>query len=434
MLVCAGRCGQIDVLSAPQPGADCFNAYCRRLRRLAVNPPDSTLTEPEPKEPTVSPDVPARALQLRSLVTDQAEIQVSLDEVDVPVPGPDQVLIRIEATPINPSDLGLLFAGADLTHATAGGTSDRPVITAPLPPAAARATRTRVGQSLPVGNEGAGTVVATGSSDTARRLLGKIVAVAGGGMYAQYQCADPAFCLVLPDGVDAVAGAASFVNPMTVLGMIETMRDEGHTALIHTAAASNLGQMLNRVCIEDSIPLISIVRSPAQVKLLTDQGAEHVLDSTTEAFMADLTAAIAETSATIAFDAVGGGRLTSRILTCMEAALSAESPYSRYGSAIHKQVYIYGGLDRSPTELSRTFGFAWGVSGWLLTPFLGKAGLARIIAMRERVAASLTTTFASSYAGQLSLAQALQPDAVAVYGRTATGAKYVIIPNDVDVT
>jgi len=367
---------------------------------------------------------------MRSLVTDQAEVQVSLEALDVPVPGPDQVLIRVEAAPINPSDLGLLFAGADLSKATAGGTADRPVIRAPLPPAAARATRQRVGQPLPCGNEGAGTVVATGSSDAVRRLAGKTVAVAGGGMYAQYQCADAAFCLVLPAGVDAVAGAASFVNPMTVLGMVETMRDEGHTALIHTAAASNLGQMLNRVCIEDGIPLISIVRSAAQVKLLTGQGAQHVLDSTTESFMDDLTAAIAETSATIAFDAVGGGLLASRILTCMEAALSAGSPYSRYGSPIHKQVYIYGSLDRGTTDLTRNFGFAWGVGGWLLTPFLAKAGLPRITAMRERVAASLTTTFASSYAGRLSLAEALQPDAAATYARTATGTKYLIIPNE----
>jgi D-arabinose 1-dehydrogenase-like Zn-dependent alcohol dehydrogenase len=249
-------------------------------------------------------------------------------------------------------------------------------------------------------------------------------------MYTQYRCLDAAACLELPDGVDAVTGAASFVNPMTVLGMVETMRDEGHTALVHTAAASNLGQMLNRVCIEDAIPLISIVRSAAQVKLLTDQGATHVLDSTTETFMADLRAAISETSATIAFDAVGGGQLASRILTCMEAALSAGNPYSRYGSDVHKQVYIYGTLDRSPTELARTFGFAWSVGGWLLTPFLIKAGPARIAAMRERVARSLTTTFASSYAGQLSLVQALQPDAVAAYARMATGTKYVIIPHE----
>ena len=377
----------------------------------------------------MSDDMPERALELRSLVTDRAEIQVSLEAVGVPVPGPDQVLIRMGAAPVNPSDLGLLFAGADLSNATAGGSADRPVITAPLPPPAARAAAARVGQSLPVGNEGAGTVVGTGTSDAARRLLGKTVAVAGGGMYTQYRCMDAGACLVLPDGVDAVAGAASFVNPMTVLAMVETMRDEGHTALIHTAAASNLGQMLNRVCIEDGIPLISIVRSPAQVKLLTDQGATHVLDSTTERFRHDLTAAIAATSATIAFDAIGGGQLVSRILACMEAALSAGSPYNRYGSAVHKQVYIYGTLDRSPTELVRNYGYAWGIGGWLLTPFLVKAGPARIAAMRERVAASLTTTFASSYAGQLSLVQALQLDAVAAYGRMATGSKYVIVPH-----
>lgn len=373
--------------------------------------------------------VPARALQLRSLVTDQATIEVSLEAVDVPVPGPDQVLIRMEAAPVNPSDLGLLFGGADLGNATAGGTAELPVITARLSPAAARAAQARMGQSLPVGNEGAGTVVATGSSDAARRLLGKTVAVAGGEMYAQYRCIGAAACLVLPDGVDAIAGAASFVNPMTALGMVETMRDEGHTALIHTAAASNLGQMLNRVCLEDAIPLVCIVRSPAQVKLLTDQGASHVLDSTAESFMDGLTAAIAGTSATIAFDAVGGGLLASRILTCMEAALSAGSPFSRYGSAVHKQVYIYGSLDRSPTELTRNYGLAWGIGGWLLTPFLIKAGPARIAAMRERVAAGLTTTFASNYAGQLSLVQALQPDAIAAYASMATGTKYVIIPN-----
>ena len=377
----------------------------------------------------MSHDMPERALELRSLVTDQAAIQISLEVVDVPVPRPDQVLIRMGAAPVNPSDLGLLFAGADLSNATAGGSADRPVITAPLPPPAARAAAARVGQSLPVGNEGAGTVVATGSSDAAQRLLGKTVAVAGGGMYTQYRCVDAGACLVLPDGVEAVAGAASFVNPMTVLGMVETMRDEGHTALIHTAAASNLGQMLNRVCIEDGIPLISIVRSAAQVKLLTDQGATHVLDSTTEPFMHDLTAAIAETSATIAFDAIGGGKLVSRILACMEAALSAGSPYNRYGSAVHKQVYIYGTLDRGPTELVRNYGFAWGIGGWLLTPFLVKAGPARIAEMRQRVAAGLTTTFASSYAGRLSLVQALQLDAVVAYGRMATGTKYLIVPH-----
>ncbi len=377
----------------------------------------------------MSDDVPVQALQLRSLVTDAATVSLSLELVDVPAPGPDQVLIRVEAAPINPSDLGLLFAGADLSKAAGGGTAGRPVVTAPLPPAAARAAAARVGESLPTGNEGAGTVVRAGSSEAAQRLQGKTVAVAGGGMYAQYRCADAAACLVLPDGVGAAAGAAAFVNPMTVLGMVATMRDEGHAGIVHTAAASNLGQMLNRVCLEDAIPLVNIVRSASQARLLAGQGAEYVLDSTTGTFMADLTAALKETSATIAFDAIGGGQLASRILTCMEAALSGDQPFSRYGSATHKQVYIYGGLDRSPTELTRGYGMAWGVGGWLLTPFLGKAGPATVAAMRERVAAGLTTTFATNYAGQLSLQAALQPAAVAAYGRMATGSKYLITPN-----
>jgi NADPH:quinone reductase len=381
------------------------------------------------EELTVSDDVPAQALQLRSLVTDTATVSLSIELVDVPRPGPDQVVVRVEAAPINPSDLGLLFAGADLARATAGGTAERPVISAPLPPAAARAAAARVGESLPTGNEGAGKVVRAGSSEAAQRLLGTTVAVAGGGMYAQYRLTDAAACLVLPDGVGAAAGASAFVNPMTVLGMVATMRDEGHGGIVHTAAASNLGQMLNRVCIEDGIPLVNIVRSADQVRLLTGQGAEHVLDSTAGTFMADLTTALRETSATIAFDAIGGGQLASRILTCMEAALSGDQPFSRYGSATHKQVYIYGGLDRSPTELTRGYGMAWGIGGWLLTPFLRKAGAATVAAMRERVAAGISTTFATSYGGQLSLHEALQPDAVAAYARMATGSKYLITPH-----
>jgi NADPH:quinone reductase len=377
----------------------------------------------------VSDDVPEQALQLRSLVTDTATVSVSLELVDVPEPGPDQVLVRVEAAPINPSDLGMLFAGADLGMAAVAGTADRPVVTAPLPPAAARAAAARVGESLPAGNEGAGTVVRAGSSEAARRLLGKTVSIAGGGMYAQYRCVDAAASLVLPDGVAAAAGASAFVNPMTVLGMIATMRDEGHAGIVHTAAASNLGQMLNRVCIEDGIPLVSIVRSAESARLLAGQGAAYVLDSTADTFMADLTTALRETSATIAFDAIGGGLLVSRILTCMEAALSGDLPFSRYGSATHKQVYIYGGLDRSPTELTRGYGMAWGIGGWLLTPFLRKAGPSMIAAMRERVAAGLTTTFATSYAGQLSLQQALQRDALVAYARLATGGKYLIAPH-----
>jgi NADPH:quinone reductase len=376
----------------------------------------------------VSDQVPGRALQLRSLVTESQMVELSLEDVDVPAPGPGQVVVRVEAAPINPSDLGLMLAGADVTQATSAGTADHPVVTAPLPAAAARAAAARVGQSLPAGNEGAGTVVAAGASDAAQALLGKVVAVAGGAMYTQYRCVAAAACLELPEGARAADGAASFVNPMTVLGMVETMRMEGHTGLVHTAAASNLGQMLNRLCIEEQIPLVNIVRSPAQAELLAAAGATWVCDSTAGTFMNHLVEALGATKATLAFDAVGGGTLASRILTGMEAALSAGAEFSRYGSSVHKQVYIYGGLDRGPTELTRGFGMAWGVGGWLLTPFLQKAGPQKMAAMRQRVAAGLTTTFASHFTDEVSLAGALRPEAIAVYGRAATGQKYLIRP------
>ncbi len=377
----------------------------------------------------MSEGIPGQALQLRSLVTASETVALSLEDVAVPTPAPHQVVVRVEAAPINPSDLGLLFAGADLTQATAGGTADRPVVTAPLSPGAMRAATARVGEAMPVGNEGAGTVVAAGSSDAAKALLGKRVAVAGGAMYAQYRCIDASACMELPDGAQVADGAASFVNPMTTLGMVETMRMEGHTALVHTAAASNLGQMLNRLCIEEQIPLINIVRSTAQVELLHGAGATYVCDSTSDTFMDDLTAALKATSATIAFDAIGGGPMASQILMCMEAAISAGAEFSRYGSSVHKQVYIYGGLDRGPTQLTRSFGMAWGVGGWLLTPFLQKAGPEKVARMRTRVAAGLTTIFASQYTDEVTLAEALHLDAIAVYGRQATGKKYLITPN-----
>ncbi|HEV2240514.1 MAG TPA: hypothetical protein VGR98_05670 [Streptosporangiaceae bacterium] len=373
--------------------------------------------------------VPPRALQLRSLVTASQTVELSLEDVEVPAPEPRQVIVRVEAAPINPSDLGLLLAGADMTQATAAGTADRPVVSAPLPAAAARAAAVRVGQSLPVGNEGAGTVVAAGASDAAQALLGKVVALVGGAMYAQYRCIDVAACLELPAGALAADGAAAFVNPMTVLGIVETMRTEGHTALVHTAAASNLGQMLNRLCIEEQIPLVNIVRSVTQAELLRAAGATWVCDLTSGTFFDDLTEALRATKATLAFDAIGGGRLVSRILAAMEAAISAGADFSRYGSSVHKQVYIYGGLDRGPTELTRGFGMAWGVGGWLLTPFLIKAGPEKVAAMRQRVAAGLTTTFASHFTDEVSLAGALRLDAIAVYGRQATGQKYLIRPS-----
>ena len=368
--------------------------------------------------------------QLRSLVTADGILELSLATVEVPEPGPDEVLIRVEAAPINPSDLGLLLAGADLSTARASGTPEQPVITAEVPGPALRAAAGRLGQSLPVGNEGAGTVIGAGSSERARSLAGRTVAAAGGGMYAQYRIVRASQCLELPEGTDAADGASAFVNPLTALAMVETMRREGHSALVHTAAASNLGQMLNRICLEDGIPLVNIVRRPEQEALLRGAGAAHVCVSTAPAFMDDLTRSLLATSATLAFDAIGGGRLAGQILTAMEAAATVTATeYSRYGSAVHKQVYIYGGLDRGPTELSRSFGMAWGVGGWLLTPFLQSIGPEAVQALRARVAAGLKTTFASTHAGQVSLTGALRLDVLRRYATQATGGKFLIRPN-----
>jgi len=373
---------------------------------------------------------PATGQELRSLVTRDGTLELSLLEVPISEPQPNEVLIRIEASPINPSDLGLLFAGADMGTAKVSGPMDSRVVTASIPAAAMRALASRVGKSIPVGNEGAGTVVKAGSSAGAQALAGRTVAVAGGAMYAQYRCIDASQCLELPEGTPATAGASSFVNPLTALGMVETMRREGHSAIVHTAAASNLGQMLNKLCIEEQVPLVNIVRKPGQEDLLRAIGAVHVCNSTSPSFMADLTQALIDTSATLAFDATGGGKLAGHILTCMEAALTANSgEYSRYGSTTHKQVYIYGGLDRGPTVFNRNFGMAWGIGGWLLTPFLQSIGPETFHNLRQRVASELETTFASTYTREVSLAEALQPDAFSVYATHATGEKYLITPH-----
>jgi NADPH2:quinone reductase len=338
-------------------------------------------------------------------------------------------MVRIEAAPINPSDLGLLLATADAETATATGTEDNPVVTAPIPPQTLRGLASRSGQSMPVGNEGAGTVVAAGSSDEAQALLGKTVAIIGGATFAEYRCVPATMALVLPDGTDPADGASCFVNPLTALAMVETMKMEGHHALVHTAAASNLGQMLQRICLADNVPLVNIVRREAQEQILRDIGATHVCDSSSPTFMEALTAALVATGATIAFDAIGGGRQAGQILSCMEAAANANATeFSRYGSTVHKQVYIYGGLDRGPTEFNRNFGMAWGIGGWLLTPFLGRIGLEGIVRLRSRVVAELTTTFASRYTDEVSLAGALSLDAIKVYARQATGQKFLIRP------
>src|SRR5579863_10082763 len=369
-------------------------------------------------------------LQLRSLIKKSGELEISLVNMPTAEPSADEVVVRVEASPINPSDLGLLVGAADMATARTSGTKDAPIVTASVPEAAMRSMAGRLDESMPVGNEGAGTVIKTGSSEAAKALMGKTVAMIGGAMYSQYRTIRAGDCLVLPEGASAAEGASCFVNPLTSLGMVETMRREGHKALVHTAAASNLGQMLNKICLKDCIALVNIVRSAEQADILRKIGAKHVVDSTAGTFMDDLTNALVETGATLAFDAIGGGKLAGQILTCMEAAINKTAKaYSRYGSNVHKQVYIYGGLDLRPTELNRTFGMTWGIGGWLLFPFLQKIGMADALRLRQRVVAELKTTFASHYTQVVSLQEALQPSHIAVYSKRATGEKYLINPN-----
>ena len=369
-------------------------------------------------------------LELRSLIKKSGELELSLAKVKIPEPAADEVVVRVEGSPINPSDLGLLLGAADMTTARSSGSGDNTVVTATVPQPLMRAMAGRLDDSMPVGNEGAGVVVAAGSSSRAQSMMSKMVAMIGGAMYAQYRCIKAADCMVLPDGITAAEGASCFVNPLTSLGMTETMRREGHTALVHTAAASNLGQMLNKICIKDGIGLVNIVRSAEQAEILRKIGATHICDSTSATFMEDLTQALIATGATLAFDAIGGGKLAGQILTAMEiAANKTAKEYSRYGSTVHKQVYIYGSLDTRPTEITRNFGMTWGVGGWLLFPFLQKIGPADAQKLRERVAAELKTTFASHYTQVVSLQEALQLSNIAAYAKRATGEKFLINPS-----
>ena len=373
---------------------------------------------------------PLSSREIRSTVSSGGTLELSIATVSVPEPAPDEIVVRVEASPINPSDLGLLFGPADMRTAKASGTPDDPVITADIPSGLMKMVEARLDQSLPVGNEGAGVVVRAGSSDAAQALLGKTVAMIGGAMYAQYRTLKPAFILELLEGTTPEEGASCFVNPLTALGMVETMKAEGHTALVHTAAASNLGQMLQKLCIEEGVPLVNVVRKAEQAELLRQLGATYVCNSSDPTFMDDLTDALAATGATLGFDATGGGELAGRLLSCMEAAANrVAGEYSRYGSTTHKQVYIYGGLDRTPTVLHRNFGMAWGLGGWLLTPFLQKIGHEAGQALRRRVAEGVKTTFASQYTERVSLAQSLSLDAIGVYGKQATGEKYLINPS-----
>lgn len=368
-------------------------------------------------------------LQMISTVSDAGELRLELVEKPIPTPKENEVVIKIEATPINPSDQGVMFGMSDISAAKTSGSGKDTVLTVPVSEQGLRVMKARVGQPLAVGNEGAGTVVATGSSDLAKSLTGKTVAVMGGSMYSQYRCVEATACLPLLEGHTAKDGASCFVNPLTALSMIETMKLESHTALVHTAAASNLGQMLVRICKSDGVELVNIVRKEEQAKLLRDMGAKYVVNSSSDSFMAELTDAIHATGATLGFDATGGGMLASNILSCMEAA-AARTPgaYSVYGSVKHKQVYLYGGLDTSPTVLNRGYGMAWGVGGWLLPNFLAKAGVDVAARLRSRVAKELKTSFASHYTTELSLTEALQADTVRQYYAKHTGEKYLICP------
>ncbi len=373
--------------------------------------------------------LPKTYLQMLSTVTEDAQLRLELVEKPMPTPKPGEIIIRVDATPINPSDHGVMFGWTDMSKTSSKGEGVKTVLSAPVSPHGMAVMKARIGQALPVGNEGAGEVVAAGDDPAAQALMGKVVAGLGGGMYGQYRCLPAMTCLPLLDGDTAKDGASSFVNPLTSLSMIETMRMEGHSALVHTAAASNLGQMLNRICQDDGVELVNIVRRQEQVDILKGLGAKYICNSSDDDFMAQLTDAVHATGATLAFDATGGGGLASQILQAMEAA-AARTPgaYSIYGSVHHKQVYLYGGLDVSPTVLSRGYGMAWGVGGWLLPNFLSKAGMEVGMRLRTRVAKELKTTFASHYTDEISLSEALNADIVARYNAKSTGSKFLMCP------
>jgi len=373
--------------------------------------------------------LPTTYLQMLSTVTADAQLRMELVEKPFPTPKAHEVVIRVEATPINPSDQGVMFGWSDMANAKSSGEGTKTVLTAPVTPQGMGIMKARIGQNLPVGNEGAGKVVAAGDSPEAQALMGKTVAALSGTLYAEYACVPAMTCLPLLPEHSAKDGASCFVNPLTALSMVETMKLEGHTALIHTAAASNLGQMLNKICRADGVELVNIVRREEQVKILKDLGAKHIVNSSSKTYMADLTDAIHATGATLAFDATGGGMLASQILTAMEGA-AARTPgaYSIYGSIHHKQVYLYGGLDVTPTTLTRGYGMAWGVGGWLLPNFLAKIGMEAGNKLRMRVAKELKTTFASHYTDEISLAEALDSKTVARYFAKTTGEKFLMCP------
>ena len=369
--------------------------------------------------------------QIRSIVTSEGNIEISIVKVDKPIPTDDEVLIEVHAAPINPSDIGLLltFAG-DLSNIDISESGDGLVASIKIHPGLMASMKPRLDKSLAVGNEGAGIVVDAGKN--VKKLIGKTVGLAGGSMYSQYICVPAINCLVMEEGTTPKEAASSFVNPLTALSFIETMKMENHSAIVHTAAASNLGQMLVKICKDDGIPLVNIVRKQEQVDILKNIGAEYVCNTSDPDFMKTLVKAVMETGATLGFDATGGGNngeLPGQILSAMEVAANKNSKeYSRYGSETYKQVYIYGGLDQSPSILKRSYGMSWGLGGWLLTPMLGKIGMDKFQIMRKRIAKEIKTTFASTYIQEISLEEMLQPEIINSYAEHKTGNKYLVNP------
>ena len=373
-----------------------------------------------------------KSKEIRSEITSEGKLNLSIVTSDVPTPGDDDVLIKVEASPINPSDLGLLISfAADLDSISSQGSGEDTVTTMGIHPGLMQSMKPRIDKSMKVGNEGGGVIVDAGKN--VKNLIGKTVGVAGGAMYSQYRCLPAMSCLVMNEGTTSVEAASSFVNPLTALGFTETMKLENHTALVHTAAASNLGQMLVKICLADDIPLVNIVRKEEHVELLKKLGAKYICNTSDENFMKNLIDCLVETGATLGFDATGGGnegKLAGQILSAMEVAANKNATeYSRYGSDTYKQVYIYGGLDPTPTVLNSSFGLSWGLGGWLLTPFIGRVGTEKFQEMRERVAKEITTTFASSYTKEVSLEEMLEPDAIKTYAKQATGTKYLVTPH-----
>lgn len=369
-------------------------------------------------------------LQLVSTVNSDNTLRLSLQEIDVPTPAAEEILVRIEATPLNPTDMASLFGPADRSTLRADSGSAQPALVADIPAQLMGRVATRLDKPLPTGSEGAGVVIDAGDAPQAQALLGKVVSIATGSQHGQYCCVKYSNCIPMPEGVTPEQAASAFVNPLTALGFVETMRMEGHKALVNTAAASNLGIMLNRICLADQIDLVNIVRKPEQERQLRELGARYVLNSSAENFHTDLVDTLAATGATIAFDAIGGGSLGSDILSAMEQVAAKDMAfYNHYGSQVFKQLYIYGLLDLSPTAIKPGMGFAWAAGGWLLFNFFAKAGKEVVTRLRERVAAEITTTFASHYTRTISLQEALDLDVAKAYSRLATGEKYLIAPH-----